>query len=289
MAVMSSNNLLARISTALPDLNKSEVKVANAILEDPEAATRSSIAVLASAAGVSEPSVNRFCKRFGASGFPDFKLQLARSLVSGVRYISRAVELDDGIDTYPRKLFDNTISALVLARDALPLLAIERAVNQLSRARRIHFFGLGTSAAVAKDAEHKFFRFNVPASSHTDPLMLRMLAAGANVGDLFFCISHTGRTKDIVEAAELARKTDATVVSLTRDGSPLAKLSHCVIALDIQENTDEYLPMTSRIVQLAILDVLATGVTLQRGEGFLPQLARIKESLRATRLPEDND
>jgi len=81
---MSTNNLLTRLNAALPELSKSEIKVANAILTDPEAATRSSIAVLAAAAGVSEPSVNRFCKRFGASGFPDFKLQLARSLVSGV-------------------------------------------------------------------------------------------------------------------------------------------------------------------------------------------------------------
>ena len=86
-------NLLSELNAVLPDLNKSETKVANAILEDPEAATRSSIAVLAAAANVSEPSVNRFCKRFGAKGFPDFKLRLARSLVSGVRYISRAVEM----------------------------------------------------------------------------------------------------------------------------------------------------------------------------------------------------
>ena len=286
---MSTNNLLTRLNAALPELSKSEIKVANAILTDPEAATRSSIAVLAAAAGVSEPSVNRFCKRFGASGFPDFKLQLARSLVSGVRYISRAVELDDGIDTYPRKLFDNTISALMLAKESLPLAAIERVVNQLSQARRIHFIGLGTSAAVAKDAEHKFFRFNVPVSSHTDPLMQRMIAASAGVGDLFFCISHTGRTQTIVDVAQLARKTEATVVSLTCEKSPLAACSHFVIGLDNQKNTDHYLPMTSRIVQLVILDVLATGVTLQRGEGFLPHLARIKESLKETRLPENRD
>ena len=179
------NNLLTQLSAALPDLNKSEAKVANAILEDPEAATRSSIAVLATAAGVSEPSVNRFCKRFGATGFPDFKLRLARSLVSGVRYISRAVELDDDINTYPRKLFDNTITALMLARDQLPLAAIERAVDYLAQARHIYFFGLGTSAAVAQDAEHKFFRFKVPVTTCTDPLMHRMLAAGGGVGDVW--------------------------------------------------------------------------------------------------------
>ena len=288
MTMAEENNLLTTINAALADLNKSETKVAHAILEDPERATRSSIATLASLAGVSEPSVNRFCKRFGATGFPDFKLSLARSLVSGVRYISRAVDFDDDIETYSKKLFDNAISALMIARDQLPIASIDRAVDYLAQARRIHFFGLGTSAAVAKDAQHKFFRFNVPVETNEDPLMQRMLAAAGGVGDVFFFISHTGRTKVLVEAAEIARSTEATVVSLTAPNSPLARQSHCSIALDVTENTDEYLPMTSRLVQLATLDVLATGMTLRRGEGFLPHLARIKNSLRDTRYPSED-
>lgn len=278
-------NLLTLISSSLGELNKSETKVAQAILADPEQATRSSIANLASAAAVSEPSVNRFCKRFGAKGFPDFKLRLARSLVSGVRYMSQAVDPADGVDTYPRKLFDNTISALMLARDQLPHAAMERAVNLLAGAKRIYFLGLGTSAAVARDAEHKFFRLKVPVTTHTDPLMLRMLAAGADAEDVFFFISHTGRTRAIVESAELARKAGATVISLTEDKSPLAKQSDCTLAMAIAENTDEYLPMTSRIVHLVTIDVLATGVTLARGEDILPHLAQVKDSLKETRYP----
>jgi RpiR family carbohydrate utilization transcriptional regulator len=279
--------LLTTISAALPELKKSEAKVAGVILEDPDAATRSSIAALASAAGVSEPSVNRFCKRFGATGFPDFKLQLARSLASGVRYISRAVKPGDNIDTYPTKLFDSTISALILARDQLPTSAIAEAVEHLAKAKRIFFFGLGTSAAVAKDAQHKFFRLKVPVSMHEDPLMLRMLAAAGEEGDVFFLISHTGRTRALYDVAELAKDSGATVLSLTTEGSPLAEASDCSIALNIVENTEEYLPMTSRIVQLVILDVLATGITLARGEDLQPHLARLKESLRATRFPEE--
>ena len=279
------SNLLSELSAALPELNKSETKVARAILEEPETATRSSIAVLAAAAGVSEPSVNRFCKKFGATGFPDFKLKLARSLVSGVRYISRAVEMDDGIGTYPKKLFDNTITALILARDKLPLAAIEGAVEYLAQARQIYFLGLGTSAAVAHDAEHKFFRFKVPVTTCTDPLMHRMLAAGGGAGDVFFFISHTGRTETLVETAQLVRNTEATVVSLTAEGSPLADASHLSIDLSVSENTEEYLPMASRIVQLVVLDVLATGMTLQRGESILPHLARFKDSLKSARFP----
>lgn len=281
----SETNLLGQLERQLPDLNKSETKVAQAILQNPEEATRSSIANLASLAGVSEPSVNRFCKKFGATGFPDFKLKLARSLASGVRYVSRAVEFSDDINTFPRKLFDNAINALMTAREDLPLAAIERAVDHIAQARRVFFFGLGTSAAVARDAEHKFFRFNVPVSTHEDPMMLRMLSASGGVGDVFFFISHTGRTRVLVEAAELARQTEATVVSLTYGESPLAAQSHCCINVDVEEDTDQYMPMTSRLVQLVILDVLASGVTLRRGESFTPYLARIKDSLKDTRFP----
>ena len=216
----SETNLLAVIERQRPELNKSESKVAEAILRNPEETTRSSIASLAAQAGVSEPSVNRFCKKFGASGFPDFKLRLARSLASGVRYVSRAVEFSDDINTFPRKLFDNAISALMTAREDLPLAAIERAVDHIAQARRVFFFGLGTSAAVARDAEHKFFRFNVPVSNtHEDAMMLRMLSASGGVGEAFF-ISHTGRTRVLVEAAQIAKNTEATVVALTHEGSP---------------------------------------------------------------------
>ena len=279
-------NLLAQLTADLPKLSKSEVKVAEAILADPEAATRSSIAALASLAEVSEPSVNRFCKRFGASGFPDFKLRLARSLVAGVPFMSQAVDFEDGVDTYPRKLFDNTIGALMLARDQLPLASIDAAVEHLAEAKRIYFFGLGSSAAVAQDAEHKFFRFNVPVTTHTDPLMLRMLSAGGGHGDVFFFISHTGRTKTIVEAAELAKKAGATVIALTANGSPLAEICDCTLGITVAENTDDYLPMTSRIVHLVTLDALVTGVTIKRGDQFVDHLARLKASLRATRIPE---
>ncbi len=280
-------NLLATISTALPNLNKSEKKVAAVILDDPEASTQSSIATLASRSKVSEPSVNRFCKRFGASGFPDFKLKLAKSLVSGVRYVSSAVELEDTSDEFTPKIFNNSIHALSLVRDSINASLVARVVDQLVQARRIYFFGLGTSAAVATDAEYKFFRFNTPVSSHHDPLMQRMLASAGGVGDLFFCISHTGRTKTLIETAQLARENGATVVSLTAPNSPLSQACQWALELDVPEDTDEYLPMTSRIVHLVVLDVLATGVTLRKGEEFLPHLARIKNSLKPTRFSQD--
>ena len=280
---MQHQNLVNVITDALPGLNKSERKVAEAILSDPESATGSSIASLAKRANVSEPSVNRFCKRFNTAGFPDFKLKLAKSLVSGVRFVNRNVDPNDTVKSYTPKIFDSTINDLALIRDSIDHSVVNAVVDQLIQAKRVYFFGLGTSGSVARDAENKFFRFNLPVSFHDDVLMMRMLASTGSAGDVFFVISHTGRTKEIIDIAEIASNNGATVIALTSSSSPLTAVSSIALEVDVPENTDEYMAMTSRIVHLVVLDVLATGFTLRRGPDFLPHLEKIKNSLKPTR------
>nr|WP_278621234.1 MurR/RpiR family transcriptional regulator [Pseudomonas oleovorans] len=282
-------NLLEQIQSRLDDLNKAERKVAEVILHDPQQATRFSIAALAQAAGVSEPTVNRFCRSFGANGYPELKMQLAQSLASGAAYVSRAVSADDGPEAYTRKIFGSTIASLDTACQSLDPQHVSRAVDLLIQARQIHFFGLGASASVALDAQHKFFRFNLAVSAHSDVLMQRMIASVAHTGDLFVIISYTGRTRELVEVARLARENGASVLGLTAAGSPLAKASTLSLDIPLPEDTDIYMPMTSRIIQLTVLDVLATGVTLRRGVDFQPHLRRIKESLSASRYPADEE
>ena len=279
------SNIVQEISSALDSLNRSERKVAEVILADPQAATRSSIAVLARAAEVSEPTVNRFCKRFNTAGFPDFKLHLAQALASGVPYVNRNVEPDDDADIYTGKIIDATIAAMVTAKKSLDPQTINLAVDQLIQAKQIIFFGLGGSGPVAADAQHKFFRFNIPVTAYDDFLMQRMVAAASTTGDVIVVISYTGRTREIVDVAELARNSGATVLGITAAGSPLAEKCSIVIEVDPPEDTDVYMPMTSRMLHLTVIDILATGVTLRRGPGFLKHLKKIKESLKDVRHP----
>lgn len=132
-------NLLEQIKGRLEDLNKAERKVAEIILQNPQQATRFSIAALAQAASVSEPTVNRFCRSFGVSGYPELKLQLAQSLASGAAYVSRAVEADDNPAAYTQKIFGSAIASLDSACQALDPNLISRAVDLLIQARQIHF------------------------------------------------------------------------------------------------------------------------------------------------------
>lgn len=279
------DNLLEDIQLRLDMLNKSERKVAEAILRDPTAATRYSIAALARAADVSEPTVNRFCRGFSATGFPDFKIRLAQSIATGTPYIGQNVEPDDTVAEFSDKIMLSTIASLDKARQALDPKALASAIDYLIQAKQINFFGMGGSAPVAMDAQHKFFRFNIPVMSYDDALMQRMVAAGATKGDVIVLISYTGRTRETVEIAQQARNNGATVIGITTPDSPLAEVCTVVIEVTAPEDTEVYMPMSSRIIHLTVIDILATGVTLKRGADFLGHLKKIKESLKPTRFP----
>ena len=284
-AVRREENLLEEIQNRLETLNKSERKVAGAILRDPSAATRYSIAALARAADVSEPTVNRFCRGFSATGFPDFKIRLAQSIATGTPYVGENIKPDDNASEYSDKIMLSTIASLDKARQALDPESIATVVDYLIQAKQIIFFGMGGSASVAMDAQHNFFRFNTPVAAYEDALMQRMIAAGAGVGDTIVVISYTGRTRESVESAELARSNGATVIGITNPDSPLAEVCTTVLGVTSPEDTEVYMPMSSRIIHLTVIDILATGVTLKRGPDFLNHLKKVKESLKATRFP----
>ena len=284
-----NRNLLQRLSTQKEQLNRSERKVVQVIVADPQSATRMSIAALAELAQVSEPTVNRMCRSFGLKGYPDFKLELAQSMARGTLYVSQSVNQNDTAAQYTDKIFTSTMASLDAARQQVDSKAIERAVDYLSQAQQIYFFGMGASGAVAQDALHKFFRFNIPVVAHNDSLMMRMMAAACKRGDVLVLLSFTGRTKEMVEVARIGRNAGALVIAITAVGSPLAQEASLLLGIEAPEDTDVYMPMQSRTIQLTLIDVLATGVILRRGEGFHSHLKTIKQSLTGTRLAVEEE
>lgn len=277
-------NILEKISNELDSFSKSERKVAEVILASPNTVIHASIASLAKEANISEPTVNRFCRRLDTKGYPDFKLHLAQSLANGTPFVNRHVDENDSANEYTDKIFESTMANLEMARKGLDPVSINRCVDILTQANQISFFGLGVSSVVAHDAQNKFFRFNVPVVYLQDPLMQRMSAINSKQGDVVVVISHTGRTKASVEIAKIARDNEATVIGITTAGTPLAKECSIVLSLDVVEDTDLYMPMSSRIAQLTLVDVLATGFTLRRGTKFRDNLKKVKDSLRSSRF-----
>ena len=76
-------NLLQHIAQSRHLLRKSELKVADHVLQDPSEVMHSSMADLAQEVGISEPTIVRFCRAIGCSGFQDLKLDLRNYVYHG--------------------------------------------------------------------------------------------------------------------------------------------------------------------------------------------------------------
>ena len=278
--------MLTQIKASLDQLSRSERKVAEFVLADASRVLSMSIARVAKEADVSEPTVNRFCRTFSATGFPDFKLKLAQSLASGPPLTTSMVSENDSMPEIFSKLTDKAVCSVQDLKSSIDILTLERAVDLFCQARQVAFFGMGASGSVARDAQHKFFRINVPVVAYEDGLMQRMHASAMGTGDLAVVISHTGRTRAMVEAATFAREAGASVLALTRSDTPLSRVASLTLPVNVDENTDLYIPMVSRLMQLLVLDVLVTGVAQKRGSDFQPHLARIKKAIDGTRLSD---
>lgn len=284
-------SMLERIEAALPALPPAEQRVARLLLADARGFASLPVGELAERAHVSKPTVVRFCRSVGYDGLADFKLKLAGTVNEGVPFVHRAVDEDDKPGDIVVKVIDNAVSALLAYRNDAASHAFERAIDALAAAcregRRIEFYGVGNSGIVALDAQHKFFRLGVTAAAVADGHVQVMSATMLKPGDCSVVISNSGHSRDLLDAAEIARRKGATVIVITASGSPLARSATgaqgILLAADHPEDYDRYSPMVSRLLHLVIIDILTTGVALRLGSSLRPMLAEIKRNLRAKR------
>lgn len=258
------------------------------MLLDPRSFASLPVTELAARAHVSKPTVVRFCRSMGYDGLSDFKLKLAGTVSEGVPFIHRSVDLDDKVNDVLVKVIDNNVAAFLKYRNDASTAAIEKAAGALLNTcvlgKRIEFFGAGNSGIVAQDAQHKFFRLGVSTVAYSDGHMQVMSASMMGPGDCVVVISNSGRTRDLMDATDIARKHGATTICITSSGSPLASAAHIHLAADHPEGYDRYSPMTSRLLHLTIIDILATLVALRMdGAQLLPRLKDMRTNLRSKR------
>ena len=287
MAILGVVQVLDRIKASLTSLAPAEQRVGRLVLSDPRAFANLPITELALRSLVSKPTIVRFCRSMGYDGLSDFKLKLAGSVSEGVPFIHRSVDVDDKTADVMVKVIDNTVAAFLKYRNDASSVAIDKATQALlatyNAGKRVEFFGAGNSGIVAQDAQHKFFRLGVTSIAYSDGHMQVMSASLLGPGDCVVVISNSGRTRDLMDACDIARKNGATTIVITVTGSPLAAAGHIHLAADHPEGYDRYSPMVSRLMHLMIIDILATCVALRIGSKLQPLLQEMKNNLRNKR------
>ncbi len=276
--------MLERIKSTISNLAPAEQRVGKLLLTDPRTFATLPVTELAQRANVSKPTVVRFCRSMGYEGLSDFKLKLAGSLSEGVPFIHRNVGAHDSSNEILVKVIDNTVTAFLRYRNDASSAAIDKAAEAITlthkKGKRLEFFGVGNSGIVAQDAQHKFFRLGLNTISHSDGHMQIMSASLLGPGDCLVVFSNSGRTRDLLDSCEIAKKNGATTIVVTASGSPLSTTGKIHLSADHPESYERFSPMVSRLLHLMIVDVLATAVALRIGGTQLePMLRNMKQNL----------
>lgn len=254
-------NVLQTIRENYKDLTQAERQIADVILQDPRAVLECSISELSQLAGVkSEASVVKFYRKIGLTSFQQFKVLLAQELSKApLEIVYEDISEGDDSKTTTQKIFKATVRAILDTLDTIDIKSLEKATELFLNAKRLLFFGFAASAAVAFDAFHKFTRLGRHCLFSNDEHIMATILATATNEDLVVAISHTGETKSIVALAKKAIEMSAPVVAITGNPkSSLARISSVVLVTNTKETKIRTDAMTSRIVQLVILDTIYT-------------------------------
>ena len=249
------NRTLLQIKMLYDSMGKSEKKIADWILEHPREILPLSITELAEQSKSSEATIVRFAKRVGFSGYQELKISLAQE--NGKKIANETItEKDSCFDIFDKITNDIYIS-LEKTKKAISTTALECCANAITDAEKIVIFGLGNSASVALDASHKFLRAGCNSFAYSDNHMQAIAASHLTRNDVVLGISHSGSSKDIVEALKIAKQNGATTICITNKGkSPITKVSDIILFTDADETRYNILALNSRIAQLTIIDAI---------------------------------
>jgi len=278
------NELLVKIRFLLPTLPRAEKAIAESLLENPEAITRMTLAELSRESGSSEASIIRFCKRMGYDGYKTIKKAFLYAITEGTELQMESIETSDSMNTILKKVFQSNVQTL---SDTLVLAdeSYEEAIEILLKAKSIHFFGVGDAYAVCQLAFMKFSRLGIECTAHSDVMLQLITAGNLTQEDVVIAISYEGRSKNIVQAVNVAKQTGATIICITKmNKSPLMKYTDINLFIAVNDLTVGRDKVTRRISDQFILDVLYLGYTTRKGKDYTRHLKRIQSAIDCNKL-----
>lgn len=280
-------DILSQIKDSYSDLRPAEKRVADVVLADVAFAVDASNAVIAQRADVSEPTVTRFCRAIGCDGVRDFKLKLAQSVIVGQLYLAaNRGSVQTPADPSPLwdVVFGEAHKALEAVQRQVDPKAVVAAADLIASTRMVVVFGVGgSSAALAQETRNRLFRYGVVVSAHSDPYEMRMVASTLLPNDVVLAISATGRTREVVEAVQLAKHYRARAIAITAPETDLARAVDIALTVDVPEYPDTMKPTASRFAFLALIDLISAATGYRIGAPALETLRRVKYNVVAHR------
>ncbi len=254
---------LKRIEQAYNGLAETARRVADTILQQPAVAVGLSITDLAHRSNVSDTTVLRFVRAIGYQGYRQFALALAASVADHEdRALDVRIDDEDDLAAVVQKVFIAEAQALMKAPQTIDAQALQRAVDALSRARRVHCYAVGGSGLLVIEAVYRLVHLGLDCVAVYDPIQIAIQASQLTAEDVAIGFSQAGRTHSTVMGLAIARAAGATTICVTsRPQSPLVAQSDIALVLLELQAAFRGAHLDSKIAELTMIDALATCLT----------------------------
>lgn len=269
---------LIRLRGLYPSLKPALQKVGDLMLRQPEMAIYASVNEVAAAAAVSEATVMRFCRTLGFKGFQDFKIALAREMVTPRAPLHQEVIRGDDPGTAVTKVFQANVGELQDTLEILAMDTLDKAAQLLSNARHIIIIGMGESIPAVLYGGNRFLLLGLNVHPYTDFYLMLLAASRFSREDAVLALSHSGSTRELIETVQVAHDRGAGVIGITNNSlSPLARLAHLTLLTASRAFLFQKEDSASLLSQICLIDGLVALIYRARPEGVQENLAKAKK------------
>ncbi len=268
---------LPLFSSSAPSLTPSDAKIANYIADHLSDFMQMTISELSSGISVSEITISRFCKKFDLAGLQALKIALSKELNTNPM---RDISSNDNCREITSTIFSNLQEGLSNSLNLLDFKIMDAAADALNKAQRLLLFGYGNSATVCHDMATRFVRLGKSCEVSSDPHQQMTLASICKSNTTIIAVSYTGSSVNLVTALKRAKESGAKIVLITsHKNSPASKQADfTLIGLgpEVRHNSEA---STSRLIHMAIGDVLYTKISFMQNKEFEHNMQRMREAV----------
>ena len=276
-----STSLLDRIADSRDKAPTTRRAILEAMLEDPDRVLEESFEQLAERSRSSVPTIMRTCRDLGFAGLREFKLALAQELALGGSPLHRRVNIEDAADAVVSKIARSAAASVAGVRNQLEMAVLEGAVNAIAAAPHIDIVGAGnTSWFMATDLQARLFRLGLHTNAWADYHLQQVAAGAQKPGGVVIAITHVGGMPSLLDAVDIARAQGATIVAITRPGTPLAERAHWLLALSVPDDAVMHVGIDAYLVHLTLIEILTVLVAQRVGEPAVRRLRGVREALQ---------
>lgn len=247
-------NIFTRISSNRSNLTAAENEIANYILDNPKETSESTITNLSKNIGVSEASINRFCKKIGFKGFNEFKISVAQD--SYYRKMQDKKRAASSVNFSETLSFDYT-ELLSITSENIDQILLQDLATQIKQAGNIYIVAFAEAHTVAVHLHYQLLMLSIPTLIVNDLKLLEIITHKCNENDLFFIIAETGNTKELNKLVEKAKQNMPQLIVLTSyETSNLTKLATKSIIIPNRLSINDSSLISSYISYIFVADLI---------------------------------